>query len=71
MEGQGVQGVEKVAPLSSKANFIQAFDELTEVKSRSSIGSIALKLRLFLVGNEFRLRILVGELFVPQTLPHS
>ena len=28
---QGVQGVEKVDPLSSKAHFIQAFDELTDV----------------------------------------
>ena len=32
---------------SSKAHSIQAFDERTEVKSRSSIGPIALKLRLF------------------------
>ncbi len=60
------EGVDKVDTLRQN----QDFDEFIQMyKQTSSDGINALKLAVFLSGNEFRLRILFGKRFVSRTLP--
>ena len=62
------EGVEKVDTLRQN----QDFDEVTVcINSTFHRHKNALKRAVFLVGSEFRLRILVGTRFVSQALPRS
>lgn len=62
----GMKGVEKVDTIRQN----QDFDEVS-INSTFHRHKNALKRAVFLVGSEFRLRILVGTRFVSQALPRS